>query len=229
MAQNIQSLNVNAGAKQYTLTIPEKIYDELGLSAARFAELLARDFYCPTLTQAPTESTLTYTDTDGSVNHFQVGQPARWREGGEYQIAICIDITETSSKWHVLTSVGAVEETDPVFTASPAYTITNDRMDEWDNKMSETPVVSHGNGDTTFELTPNVLHIWNEVSSLNLTLAVNTTPNVYTEYMFQFASGSTPTTLILPSNVIFPKQPEILANKTYQVSILNDLAIIVSF
>ena len=97
------------------------------------------------------------------------------------------------------------------------------------NKMSEIPVVSHGNGDTTFELTPNILHIWDEVSSLNLTLAVNTAQNFYTEYMFQFSSGSTATTLTLPSNIVFSKTPVILENKTYQVSIINNLAVIISF
>lgn len=100
MAQNIQSLNVNAGEKQYTLTIPEKIYDELGLSAERFAELLARDFYCPTLTAAPTNTTLTYTDTDGSVNHFQIGQPCRWMEGSVYKIAILLNKTDSVASWY---------------------------------------------------------------------------------------------------------------------------------
>lgn len=106
MAQNIQSLNMQVGETQYTLTLPEKIYDELGLSINRFAELLARDFYCPTLTQAPTEDTLTYSDTDGSVNHFQIGQPCRWEENGSYEMAMLASLSENKAVWMHIPSEG---------------------------------------------------------------------------------------------------------------------------
>lgn len=53
------------------------VYEDLGITKERFAELLNRDFYCPVMPEAPTESTLTYIDTDGSVNHFAIGQECR--------------------------------------------------------------------------------------------------------------------------------------------------------
>ena len=87
-----------------------------------------------------------------------------------------------------------------------------------------TPVTDHGTGDTTFELTPNVLHRWGEVASLTLTLGAET-PGIVNEYMFQFTSGATATQLSLPETVKWTSKPEIAANTVYQVSIVDNLAV----
>ena len=87
-------------------------------------------------------------------------------------------------------------------------------------------VVSHGTGDTTFELTPGVLHVWGEVASLTLTLAAVGVD--YTgEYLFEFNSGATPTVLELPEEVKFAGSSVVAANKRYQVSILHGIALMV--
>ena len=85
-------------------------------------------------------------------------------------------------------------------------------------------VTDHGTADTTFELTPNVLHKWGEVASLTLTLGAET-PGVVNEYMFQFTSGATATQLQLPETVKWVSTPETAANMVYQVSIVNNLAV----
>lgn len=78
MAEKINLLNINIDGQEYGLGInTSDIYASLGLTEDRFVELLARDFFTPTLASAPTAETLVYTDTDGSENHFQVGQQAR--------------------------------------------------------------------------------------------------------------------------------------------------------
>lgn len=84
--------------------------------------------------------------------------------------------------------------------------------------------VSHGTADTTFTLTPNTFHIWDEVSSLTLTLGAETS-GVANEYLFQFTSGSEPTTLSLPDDIKWTggETPTIEANKIYQISILKGL------
>lgn len=84
--------------------------------------------------------------------------------------------------------------------------------------------VSHGTADTTFTLTPNTFHIWNEVNSLTLTLGAETI-GVANEYLFQFTSGSEPTTLSLPDDIKWTggEAPTIESNKIYQVSILKGL------
>lgn len=99
-----KNLIVQIGETKYKMVGSklEYICAELGISEERFVELLARDFYCPTLTAAPTSSTLTYTDSDGSVNHFQVGQPCRWADGSDYRMALCKNISETAAAWYVL-------------------------------------------------------------------------------------------------------------------------------
>lgn len=93
------------------------------------------------------------------------------------------------------------------------------------------PVVNHGTSDTgtletPYEITPNVLHVWGTVELLNLSLDTGNA-GVVNEYMFEFQSGSTATSLSLPSTVTWVNTPTIEANKTYQVSIVNDIAIIV--
>lgn len=89
-------------------------------------------------------------------------------------------------------------------------------------------VVNHGTSDTTFTLPPNEFHIWGEVGSLTLSFATPTDSNHYNEYMFEFESGSTETSLILNnSSILWQETPEIEANKKYQVSIVNNIGLIV--
>lgn len=88
--------------------------------------------------------------------------------------------------------------------------------------------INHGTSDTTFELTPNTFHVWDEVTSLNLTLSAETS-GVANEYIFQFTSGSTPTTLTLPNDIKFSEDLVIEANKIYQISILKGLGSVLGF
>jgi hypothetical protein len=90
--------------------------------------------------------------------------------------------------------------------------------------------VNHGTSDTTFTLTPNTFHVWDEVSSLTLTLGAETS-GVANEYLFQFTSGSEPTTLSLPDDIKWTggEAPAIEADKIYQISILKGLGSVLEF
>ena len=100
----------------------------------------------------------------------------------------------------------------------------NDIADTYANKVS---VINHGTNDTTYTLTPNTLHIWDSVASLDLAFgAVDNT--IYNEFMFQFSSGSNPTTLILPDSIKWVSTPVIDANKIYQCSVVNNVGVIAS-
>lgn len=90
--------------------------------------------------------------------------------------------------------------------------------------------VSHGTNDTTFELTPNTFHVWDEVASLTLTLGAETS-GVANEYLFQFLSGSTPTTLSLPDDLKWPDDEPLTpeADKMYQLSILKGAVSVLSW
>lgn len=93
------------------------------------------------------------------------------------------------------------------------------------NKADKVTVVDHGTADTTFAITPNVFHVWGEVATLNLTLGAETA-GVLNEYMAQFTSGTTATVLTLPDTVTYIGDDTIEADKTYQVSIINNLAVL---
>jgi hypothetical protein len=80
--------------------------------------------------------------------------------------------------------------------------------------------------ETTVEIQPNVLNVWGEVAELTITLATPNDTSIVNEYMFQFTSGTVATTLALPSNIQWMSEPKINANATYQLSIVNNLAII---
>lgn len=90
--------------------------------------------------------------------------------------------------------------------------------------------VSHGTSDTTFTLTPNVFHVWDVVASLSLTLG-DETVGVANEYLFQFKSGETATTLTLPDTIKWANDsaPTIEANMIYQISILKGLGSVLKF
>lgn len=90
--------------------------------------------------------------------------------------------------------------------------------------------VNHGTSDTTFTLTPNTFHIWDEVSVLTLTLGSETS-GVANEFLFQFTSGATATSLTLPDDIKWANDsaPTIAENMIYQVSILKGLASVLEF
>ena len=82
--------------------------------------------------------------------------------------------------------------------------------------------------ETTVEIQPNILHVWGEVAELNITLADGEDGTI-NEYMVQFTSGSTATILTLPDSIVWMTAPSIQANKTYQLSIINNLGVIGEF
>lgn len=88
--------------------------------------------------------------------------------------------------------------------------------------------VNHGTGDTTFVLTPNTFHVWDEVASLDLSFG-DEQDGVANEYLFQFTSGSTATTLTLPDNIKWANGLVITANRIYQISVLKGLASVLEF
>lgn len=82
--------------------------------------------------------------------------------------------------------------------------------------------VNHGTSDTTFTLTPNTFHVWEEVSALTLTLG-SETAGIANEYLFQFTSGATATTLTLPDDIKWTEEMVIEPRAIYQISVLKNL------
>lgn len=90
-----------------------------------------------------------------------------------------------------------------------------------------------GSSYTPAQLKPNV---WNRfttaiTSILVISFLAADDETIYNEWMFEFKTGSTAPTFTMPSSVIWAngEAPVIEANKTYHVSIVNNLATIVGF
>ena len=112
---------------------------------------------------------------------------------------------------------------------SDGITTVEDAINSIGNISIAYPQVNHGTSDTRFALTPNVLHVWDEVAELSLKLTDPTDTTVANEYIFQFTSGATATTLTLPVDLQWTSEPVINPNCTYQVSILNNCATLLEF
>ena len=100
----------------------------------------------------------------------------------------------------------------------------------WTIERSSIPIVTDTNTTPSLaSMNPNTFYIFGTVTSLTITsLAVPYKyTNLYKEYMFQFTSDSTTAaTLTLPSDVKWINTLTIEVGKTYQVSIVNNLAVI---
>ena len=90
------------------------------------------------------------------------------------------------------------------------------------------PQVNHGTSDTTFALTPNTFHVWDNLTTLDLSFGEET-EGIANEFLFQFTSGATATTLTLPDTIKWADDINILPMRTYQVSIINDFATVLQF
>lgn len=77
----------------------------------------------------------------------------------------------------------------------------------------------------TQSISPNKFYKFESVTTLTITFSPEI-PNVLNEYMFQFTSGETATVLNMPDSVRWIGDHTIEPNKTYQVSIVNNLAVI---
>lgn len=127
----------------------------------------------------------------------------------------------TSTQWAAINSGATLEligKLDALPTNAQLIALLN-------GKGSKVTVVPQNN--STVAINPNVLNVWGEVSNLIITFVEGTTGEVY-EYMIQFTSPSdSGTSLTLPSAVRWANDDELEpeAGMTYQVSIVNNLAV----
>lgn len=94
-------------------------------------------------------------------------------------------------------------------------------------KLAVTPVVDCTDSqDTSYTLSPNKKYIFGTKSTLTITLEQPIDTTIVNHYYFEFISGNTATTLSLPSSIKWTVEPSIKSNKTYQISIENNLGVI---
>lgn len=70
-------------------------------------------------------------------------------------------------------------------------------------------------------LDPNKFYVFGEEAEIDVSFASGTEGQV-NEYHFSFVSGSTPTVLSLPLDVVMPDSFMILANRSYEISVINN-------
>ena len=146
-----------------------------------------------------------------------------------------IPAAQVNSDWNAASGVAQILNKPTIPTALSQLTedtthrvVTDTEKATWNGKADKVLVNNHGTSDTTYSVTPNVFHIWGTVGSLTLTLATPTDATIVNEYMIEFVSGSTATTLSLPSSVEWAESCGALsveASKTYQISIVNNIGL----
>lgn len=92
------------------------------------------------------------------------------------------------------------------------------------NLREEVKIVIVQQTERSISIAPNKLNVWGSVESLTIAFTAGTA-GVTNEYMLEFVAQTSAFTLTLPSGVRWVEEPEWQAGYTYQVSILNNLAI----
>lgn len=77
---------------------------------------------------------------------------------------------------------------------------------------------------TALTLSPNTVYSFGEAATLDITLGEET-EGKYNEYMFSFISGETATVLTLPDTVVWVNELTVEANKRYEISIVDNIAL----
>lgn len=91
--------------------------------------------------------------------------------------------------------------------------------------------VNHGTSDTTFTLTPNTFHVWDEVQGLDLNFG-DPIEGIVNEYIFQFSSPyGKATTLWIPGGILWPASGDLIIEegKTYIISIVNKFGVFAEY
>lgn len=217
---------ISVGNKEYVLTVTgsTKAWEELGDEGSYLLKSAAEETYAkktdiPTIPAIPT------------VNNPKVSIKMNGTEKGSFTL-------NQASAGEVNLGTVLTEHQDISGKQDKLVSGTNIKTINGESVLgsgditinSAYPEVNHGTGDTTFTLTPNTFHVWDEVTSLTLNFG-NETSGVANEYLFQFTSGSTATSLTLPNSIkwVNGSAPTIAKNMIYQVSILKGLASVLEF
>lgn len=103
------------------------------------------------------------------------------------------------------------------------YAMVTDNRDNTDYDLEHPTTKTTVSGTSvTQALTADVFYVFGEVTSLTVTLTAAPADGYAHEYHFRFTSGSTATTLTLPSGVTMPSGFTVEASKTYEISIVDN-------
>lgn len=138
-----------------------------------------------------------------------------------------ISNTQTSAEWGNIT--GDIEDQSDLQEVLDDF-VTSEEVHSVDDieiyVTCQTPIIDKTeDSQSSFSIDPNKMYMFG--NRTNLTISFNTgLSDIVNEYMFQFTSGSTATTLVVPNTVVWLKDPDIQTGKKYMVSIENNMGII---
>ena len=125
-------------------------------------------------------------------------------------------------------------ETDPVFVASPAHSITTANITTWNSyeNLDKTPYLEVVPVSATQTIDPYKMYSLGTVST-SLTIAFNTSAEVQgyaKEYMLRFVAGNG-CDITLPSGVLYANgtTPTYTVGHTYEIDIINNCAVVAEF
>ena len=149
--------------------------------------------------------------------HITKGEAYTWKDGNMVQLSGSSEDVVNFAKQKIQEIVDTAKETKKGDKGDPGR----------DGRIA---LVNHGTADTTFALTPNTMHVWGEVERLTLSLAPNTEPTILAEYCFQFSTPANKAMEFQLQGVEWYEGvvPTILKGRTYQGSVVNGVAILIS-
>lgn len=117
-----------------------------------------------------------------------------------------------------LVSVGGLTEFRDKSTEEVAVLFEGEQQRTESNYQKILALETVSGSSVSKQLSPNKFYSFGTVTSLTITLATPTA-NIHNEYLFEFDSGSTATTLSLPASVEGIDATEIEAGMHYEISI----------
>ena len=144
----------------------------------------------------------------------------------------CVDVTVGTDTYHLvelqklehdLGEYVPLSDVESYVTTNDTHPVNSVAVIRYAQKKNTQNTVS--GSSVTQALNPNEFYVFGEVSSLTVTFTANNDPTVMSEYHFRFTSGATPTVLTLPSGVVFPDTLTVEANKTYEISIVDNYGV----
>ncbi len=182
------------------------------------------DGFSPTISTEPLENgtKVTIIDKEGS-KEFNVLNGENGKDGSKGDKGEPGEKGEQGAKGDT-GSIGPEGPQGPK--GDPGTTDFNELDNKPDLTLFANKIIVVDEQKSTLELEPNKFYKFGEVKELNLTLNQPSDKTIYNEYMFEFISGETSTTLTLPDTVKWLEEPSIETNKTYQCSILNNIGIL---
>ena len=149
--------------------------------------------------------------------HITKGEAYTWKDGNMVQLSGSSEDVVNFAKQKIEEIVDTAKKTKKGDKGDPGR----------DGRIA---LVNHGTNDTTFALTPNVVHVWGEVESLNLSLAPNPEQNILAEYCFQFKVPDSKATEFQIQGAKWANGvvPKLKQGKTYQGSVIDNIIMIIS-